>query len=312
MTAAISDSPPGIGRKAARVARSAGGEAIYGREAERRVVGDLLRRAQRGRGGVLLVEGERGIGKSRLLRESVGEAADQGFSLAAGAADQLGRAIPFFALRAGLREPLAELAARDDHHDLPDTPAWWIGQLRVHLEQRAAVASVLVCLDDLQWASPATLAVLRTSPRELKRDPVAWVFTRSSTRHEDAGLLFSMLERDGATRITLGPLGGDAVADLLTGAFGAPPGPDLLALASGAAGNPALLTELIHGLRDDSAVRVTGGHASLISSDLPQGIHGAARQRLESLSSRTRQLLATGAVLGPSFRLEDAAEMLDR
>lgn len=312
MTATVSDFSAGIGRKAGLVARSGGGGALHGRDAERRIVGDLLRRARRGRGGVLLVDGEEGIGKSRLLGESVDEAAGLGFSLAAGAADRLGRTNPFFALQAALREPPGKLAAKDRHDDRPDTPTWWIGRLRAHLEQRAAAGPVLVSLDDLQWASPATLAVLRTLPRELKRHQVAWIFARCSTRHRDAGFLFGVLERDGATRITLGPLDGDAVADLLTEAFGVPPDQDLLALASGAAGNPWLLTELIHGLREGNAVRVTGGKASLISSDLPLRIHVAVQLRLESLSSRARHLLATAAVLGPSFRLEDAAEMLGR
>ena len=62
---------------------------------------------------MVLVEGEPGIGKSMLLREAIGEAAGQGFSLAAGAADQLGRALPFFALRAALGEPFARFTAGD-------------------------------------------------------------------------------------------------------------------------------------------------------------------------------------------------------
>jgi len=109
-------------------------EAMHGREPERRVVRDLLRRAQRGTGGVVLVEGEPGIGKSLLLRDGVDEAAGHGFSLAAGAADQLGRAIPFFALRVALGEPFAT-----DHpdHDRPVAPEWWIGQMRAHLKQQA-------------------------------------------------------------------------------------------------------------------------------------------------------------------------------
>ena len=309
MTATVNDYSPRIGRKAVLPVWSADGGVVYGRDAERRAVGELLRRARRGAGGVVLVEGEQGIGKSRLLGESVSEAAGQGFSLAAGAADRLGWTIPFFALRAAL-QPLGQFVAGDRPDGLPDTPAWWIGRLRADLKQRAAVAPVLVSLDDLQWASPAMLAALRSLPGELKGHPIAWIFARSSARHEDAGLLFSVLERDGATRITLGPLGGDAVAGLLTDAFGAPPGPDLLALSSGAAGNPLLLTELVGGLRDDDAVRVTDGHAVLISPDLPQRIVGAVHQRLESLSGRARHLLATAAVLGSSFRLEDAADML--
>ena len=102
MTAVISDSSPGARGKPALRPRDVGDEAICGREMEQRVVRDLLRRAQQGVGGLVLVEGEPGIGKSLLLRDAVREAAGQGFSLAAGAADQLGQALPFFALRAAL------------------------------------------------------------------------------------------------------------------------------------------------------------------------------------------------------------------
>ena len=310
MTAMISDSSPEGLRKVRPPVQSAGEEVIAGREAEQKILRDLLRRAQRGLGGVVLVEGEPGIGKSLLLREATQEAAGQGFSLAAGASDQLSRAIPFFALRAALREPFTRPTANDPGRDLPDEPAWWISHIQAHLEQRAAAVPVLVCLDDLHWDSRATLAALRVLPRELKRHPVAWILARSSAPQQDVQYLFGLLEKDGAARVTLAPLGDDAVAGLLTDAFGAPPGPCLLALACGAAGNPLLLTELIHGLRDDDAVHVTGGRAVLASARLPRRIHRVAQRRLEGLSKQARHLLVTAAVLGPSFRLEDAAEML--
>ena len=102
----------------------------------------------------------------------------------------------------------------------------------------------------------------------------------------------------------------DAVAALLTRAFGSPPDQALLALACGAAGNPALLTELIGGLGDDKTVRVTGGRAVLVSAQLPRRVHRVAQRRLDGLSQQARHLLVTAAVLGPAFRLEDAAEML--
>ena len=258
---------------------------------------------------MVLVEGEPGIGKSLLLREAADVAAGEGFSLAAGAADQLGRALPFFALRTALGESFARFTASDPDRDLSDAPGWWISQMRAHLEQRAAAAPVLVCLDDLQWAGPATLAALRTLPLELKRHPVAWLLARASTPQHDTENLFGLLEKDGAARITLGPLDDDAVA-ALTNAFGAPPDQALLALACGAAGNPSLLTELIRGLGDDKAVRVTGGRAVLVSAQLPQRVHRVAQRRLDGLSKKARHLLVTAAVLGPSFRLEDAAEML--
>jgi DNA-binding CsgD family transcriptional regulator len=306
MTAMINDSLPGARTQVG----SAGDEVMRGRDAERQVVRGLLRRAQRGLGGVVLVEGEPGIGKSLLLREATDAAARKGFSLAAGAADQLGRAIPFFALRAALGMPFVMLTDGSGNRDLPDAPAWWISKTRAHLEQRAGANPVLVCLDDLQWESPAALAALRTLPKELKRYPVAWLLASSTTPQHDTEYLFSLLETDGAARITLGPLGDDAVAALLTDAFGAPPDQALLAFARCAAGNPSLLTELIRGLRDDDAVQVADGPAVLVSAQIPRRMRRIAQQRLQGLSERARHMLVTATVLGASFRLEDAAEML--
>ena len=182
--------------------------------------------------------------------------------------------------------------------------------MSAHLEQRAAATPVLVCLDDLQWASPATLAALRTLPLDLKRHPVAWLLARASTPQHDTEYLFGLLEKDGATRVTLAPLDQDAVAAMLIEAFGVPPDQALMDLAGGAAGNPSLLTELIRGLGDDKAVRVTGGRAVLVSAQLPQRVRRVAQRRLDGLSKQVRHLLVTAAVLGSSFWLEDAAEML--
>jgi DNA-binding CsgD family transcriptional regulator/tetratricopeptide (TPR) repeat protein len=306
VTAVISEPPS---RARGQGLRPAADEVIRGRAAEQEMVRDLLRRAQHGRGGVLLVEGEPGLGKSRLLHDSTDAAAGLGFSLAAGAPDQLSRAIPFFALRAALPEPFAKFTA-DGHHDLPDTPAWWISQLQAHLEQRAAVNPVLVCLDDLHWESPGTLAALRTLSQALKWHPVAWILARCNSAQHDTEYLFSLLEKDGAPRISLGPLDDDAVTCLLADAFGAPPDQSLLVLAAGAAGNPSLLAELVGGLADDSAVEVTGGRAVLVSTRLPERLRRLAQRRLDGLSQQARDLLVTASVLGPSFRLEDAAEML--
>jgi AAA ATPase domain len=299
VTAMVSEPSPQARGKAAPRLRPAGDEVMRGREAEQKIVRDLLRRVQRGRGGVVLVEGEPGLGKSLLLRESASQAAGQRFSLAAGAADQLGRPIPFFALRGALPQPFATVAAHGQH-DLPDATGWWISQMQVHLEQRAAANPVLVCLDDLQWAGPATLAALRTLARELRWQPVAWLLARCSASGQDTERLFSLLEEDGAVRVSLGPLGEDAVACLLAEAFGALPDQSLLALASGAAGNPSLLAELVRGLADDDSVEVTGGRAVLASARLPERMRRLAQRRLDGLSERARHLLVTAAVLGTS------------
>ena len=310
MTATITDSSPGARGGMTPCGRPAAAETVRERAVQCKVIGDLLCRAQRGSGGVVLVDGEPGIGKSFLLRHAIDEAGGQGFSLAAGTADELGQAIPFFVLRGALGEAFGGPAGDGPGRDLPDAPAWWITHIGAHLERRAATAPVLVCLDDLHCAGPATLAALRALPRDLKHHPVAWLLARSSTSQPRADYLFGLLEADGATRVTLAPLNEDAVAGMLTDAFGAPPGQRLCDLAHGAAGNPALVAELIAGLRDEHAVRVTGGHAVLVSDRLPRRVHLLAQRRLAGLGKQTRQLLATAAVLGPVSRLEDAARML--
>jgi DNA-binding CsgD family transcriptional regulator/tetratricopeptide (TPR) repeat protein len=282
---------------------------MYGRSMERRMVSALLRRAEEGAGGVLLVDGEPGIGKSLLLHEGARDAAARGFSLATAAADPLGQTIPFFALLTALRQPLT--GRGDQQDEPPDAISSRIGALQARLMERAAVAPVLVSLDDLQWASQATLLALRVLPGQLARYPVAWVLARSATRPgNNAELLFRVLENDGATRLALDPLSDEAVAQLLTDAFGAPPDDRLLALAAGAAGNPSVLTELVAGLRGEQAVQVTAGQASLVSAGLPAGINRVAQQRLDGLSGPAQQLLKTAAALGESFRLADVAELL--
>jgi len=150
MIAMITDPASAARRRAMPRERPAAGEAVCGREAERKVVRDLLRRAQRGSGGVVLVDGEPGIGKSRLLRACIDEAPEHGFSLAAGAADQLGEAIPLFALRAALGDPFAGLAADDPGRDRPDATAWWISQTQVQIAEASDGPAALGHLSQLR------------------------------------------------------------------------------------------------------------------------------------------------------------------
>jgi DNA-binding CsgD family transcriptional regulator len=277
-----------------------------GRDSELEAIRDLLRRAEQGSGGVVLVEGEPGIGKSALLRRATDEAAGRGFSLAAGGADMLPLAVRFSALRAGQPEPTADHKATD----LPEPAHWWLAAVRSRLAARAASGPVLVCLDDLHSESPAALLALRSLQRDLVRQPIAWLLARSSAVRCGAGPLFGLLERDGAVLMTLGALAEDVATVMVSRAFGGAPQPDLAGLAEGAAGNPSLLTELISGLREERAVEVRRGQAVLVSGCLPRRVHRLARERLDQVSARTRQLLKTVALLGPAFRLEDAAEML--
>jgi DNA-binding NarL/FixJ family response regulator len=291
-------------------ARHAGDPPLYGRELEQRILRDLLRRAGQGAGSVVLVEGEPGIGKSVLLRQAMRDAVRQRFSLAAGSADQFGQTLPFFALHRALGEQFAMSMTSDPHHDPSRAPGWWIRQIRTYLEQKAAAAPVLVCLDDLQWADPLTLVALRTLPAELKHHAISWLLARTTTPRHRTEHLFGYLHADGAARLNLTALDDDDVASLLAGAHGAPPDRALLALAGDAAGNPALLCELVRGWDDEEMVRIGKEGAALVSGRLPQRLVDVAQRRLDTLSKKARQLLVTTAVLGPACRLDDIATMM--
>lgn len=295
---------------------------MRGREHELQLAGDCLREAAQGRGQVLLIEGEPGIGKSALLAEVAALARHLGFTVAAAAADELGQLMAFAPLTAALPESPGDLGGAASVSAVsvsgPATrgparefAAAGFGVIQGLVERRTAAGPALISLDDLHWADPATLTALRVLPRRLASRRLAWVLARRTAAvGGGAGLLFDLLEKEGAARITLGPLTTEAVTALLSDVLGARPGRDLTALAAAAAGQPYLLTELLRGLTETGAVRVSGQTATLTGTQLPSRLHGAAQHRLGELTGRTRTLLEIMAVLGDSFQLGDAADML--
>jgi len=269
-------------------------------------------------GNVMLVEGEPGIGKSLLLAEAASAASARGTSVASGRADELGRLTPLGPLLSALEEsPAAPMPlTRSSFPDGPELLLWLAEQVRTSLERRLASGPLLVILDDLQWADPATVMALRTMPSRLASHPVAWLLAcRSAPVRGDAGRLFDLLEEEGATRTVLRPLDEGAVAEVSVDILGALPGPELAALAAQAAGNPLLLRELLTGLREEDAVLVEDGVARLAGiapagAALPSRLHDAVRRRLNELGTRTRYLLEAVAVLGRSVTPAYAARML--
>ncbi|MER5649743.1 AAA family ATPase [Streptosporangium sp. NPDC002524] len=294
---------------------------MRGRKDEWAAVLALLGGVTSATGNVVLVEGEPGTGKSLLLAEAASAATARGTAVASGRADELGRLTPLGPLLAALDESPAALVPTTSNA-FPDGPGlllWLAEQVRTSLERRLASGPLLVVLDDLQWADPATVMALRTMPSRLASYPVAWLLAcRDTPARGEAGRLFGLLEEEGATRIVLGPLDEGAVAEVSADILGAAPGEGLAALAAQAGGNPLLLTELLTGLREEDAVLVEDGvarpagntPAGAVPPGLPPRLHAAVRRRLDELGTRTRYLLEAVAVLGRSFTPAYAAEML--
>ena len=95
----------------------------------------------------------------------------------------------------------------------------------------------------------------------------------------DTERLFSRLDRAGAVRIELSPLGEDAAAALVADELGAVPEQGLVDLAAGVGGNPLLSIELLAGLKDESRIRLNYSKASLIPGPLTQRVLAVVRRR---------------------------------
>ncbi|GAA4558916.1 helix-turn-helix transcriptional regulator [Planotetraspora kaengkrachanensis] len=283
-----------------------------GREREWAAVAGILRAATEGRGGVVLVEGQMGMGKSRLLHETAEVAERVGFTVLRGTADELSQMMPLMPLIAALGESPHALLTGMSVSDVLDLRLLMTEQLRTRLESRAAQGPVLVTLDDLHWADSTTMLALRTLASDLASYPLVWMLALARGAGDDPprlDRLFEALQRDGATPVQLGPLPDDAVAAIVADVLQASPGPDVLALSGATGGNPFLLVELLGKINEEGAVQIDGGHARLAWAELPW-VRAITRKRLDGLTAGTRHMLQVAAILGRSFAVHDLAEML--
>ncbi|MEU8398291.1 AAA family ATPase [Nonomuraea sp. NPDC048892] len=276
---------------------------MRGRDREWRHVESLLRRLRRGGSGTLLVDGEPGSGKSRLLSEAVAEASERGIGVVHGRVEELGELAPCSMLLDALdlrSEPGGDDGStRSGSLDLE--------RLRAGFE-RLATGPVLAVFDDLQRADPATLRMLHTLHDLLANLPIGWLMSRSTAPDAcQAVALFDILEREGTDRVTLAPLSSQAVAALTADAVGGSPNPATRALAASAGGNPLLITELFAGLREEGLL--SGGDVA--RAHTPDRLRMVVRSWMDALSAEARSLVEMIAVLRRSLSLEHAASLLD-
>jgi DNA-binding CsgD family transcriptional regulator/tetratricopeptide (TPR) repeat protein len=283
---------------------------VRGRESVTTLIEEMLHRGRTGTGGVILVEGEPGMGKSLLLAEAAKSATTQGYTTVAAAADEFERMIPLCPLLLALGDaavPSAEDFGSDQGTD-PRMRA--VARVRRSLEHLAAHGPVLVTADDLEHADPVTLLALRVLPRELAARPVSWILARSTRPDSGAAQLFGLLHGEGADRVLLTPLSDAAITEVTEDLLGFMPGDSLLSLAHDTGGNPLLLTELLRGLREENMLRAWAAGPAAGPERLPGRVRGHVQHQIGNLCPQTRQLIEVSAVLGRSFAVEDVAEML--
>ena len=268
----------------------------------------MLRRGVSGTGGLILVEGQPGMGKSLLLAEAAKAAVGQGYTPVQAVADEFARTIPLSSLLLALSDVAEPAGHRKTDPADPDSR---VLDIQERLANLARHGPVLVTADDLQYAAPLTLHALRVLPERLAATPLCWILARSTdSGPDDAGQLFDLLERDGADRVLLGPLPEAVIADIVADQLGVIPDRQLLSLANAAGGNPFLVGELLRGLREENVLVISGGRATVAAERLPARVQKFFWRKIEGLQPRTRQLIEVSAVIGPSFAVEDVAEML--
>lgn len=228
-----------------------------------------------GRGCVVLVAGEAGIGKTSLVRALQARLAG-GVKFVAGGCEALSVPVPLAPLRELVDVAGGSALAAAGGADSVVLARLVLGVL---VERAPLVAAI----EDAHWADPLTLDVLRILARRIEGSGVIVVVTY---RDDEAGanLALGQLLGDLATspavrRIALRPLSEEAVGELAAGS-----GLDPARLVDATAGNPFLVVEAI----------AAGGR-------LPASVRDAALARAGRLSLAARQVVDAGAVIGQRF-----------
>jgi DNA-binding CsgD family transcriptional regulator len=286
---------------------------LWGRHDQVEVVRSRLRALQFGRGGTVLVTGLAGMGKTAMLRAVEASAREQGITVFQGTADAAGQVIPFAPLLEALvstPDAPVDTGVLRDLSRSPDQRFWLLRELQEALVRAALRAPVLISLDDVQWADPATLAALGSLTRQLTAHRILWLIAvRSGEPTAAEHSARSALETADTLSVPLGPLDEAGVAAVAEDLLGGVPDSALLTALAGVHGHPFLLTELLRGLREERLVAVGDGSARLIGTGLPVRFRDSVGCHLARLSAGARDALRLAAVLGRRFSADELAAL---
>jgi DNA-binding CsgD family transcriptional regulator len=275
------------------------------------VIAERLRAAVEGQGSVVLIQGPAGTGKSRLVEEAVSIATQAGVAAGVGLAgpdEELMSLLPLLGALFDPGGPLLDRSALPELRELLDQPYWLLEELASLLERAALERSLLVAIDDMQWADSLTIAAFRGLASRTADLPVVWLgASRPGDLLPALDHAFDYLERAGARRLAIGPLDSAAAIDIICDKFSAEPDHDLISIAETADGNPFALLELLDGLIEDNLVEVTGGIARLTRPELPTRVRDSMHNRLDRLSALAGRLANVGALMGATFALTELA-----
>jgi class 3 adenylate cyclase len=320
---------------------------LVGRESELSTLEDALLSALRGDGGVVIVGGEAGMGKTRLVNELTTRAFRLHCAVMAGACSEAELSLPYLPFLEAIGNRLTTGDIGELRHRLgsaSDELAQLFPQLGrapapgaepmqaklrlfeailLFLRDAARDRALLLVLEDLQWADPATRELLDYMTRRLRSTNVLVLATyRVDEMHRKHPLVPTIQgwRRSGqAEFIELRPLSAEAVADMVCVIFDQPQiTPEFRDfLQERSEGNPFVLEEMLREALDRGDIfRTKTGwdRKSVAEIRLPQTVSAAILQRFSRLQPRDIDVLSAAAAIGRSADLVTLVEVtrLDR
>lgn len=311
--------------------------AFVGREREFAELVRALDDAEAGRGRLVMLVGEPGIGKSRLADELIESARGRGARVAVGRCWEAGGAPAYWPWVQSLRSYVREIGPEALPSELADG-ADALAQLLPELGEEVADLSrlpppetegarfrlfeavssflrrstrarpLVLVLDDLHAADEPSLLLLRFIARELAGSRIVIVCAFRDVAPTVRGPLVSTvaeLVREGGVEISLGGLSRSDIAryiELTTGVES--PGRLVEAVHAETEGNPLFVAETVRLLEAEG--RITDPDAHL---RIPSGVRAVIDQRLRRVSEPCRGLLLLASVLGREFGLDPLARL---
>jgi DNA-binding SARP family transcriptional activator len=307
------------------------GGVFVGRARELAALEEGLSDALAGRGRIVLIAGEPGIGKSRLVDELATRARAQDAQVLVGRCWEAGGAPAYWpwvqALRGHLPEAkrdavaLAELVPGDELPELDTEGARFrlFAAVSAFLREAAEARPLVVVLDDVHAADEPSLLLLRFVAREIvdSRLAVVCAFRDVDPTPRDplTAALAELVREPHTTQIALAGLTEHDVSRYVELAAGTEPTRELVAtIHAETEGNALFVAEVVRLLEAEGRL---GEPAAALR--IPPGVRAVIGQRLARLSPACRDLLAAASVLGRDFGLDvlqrlgdvDRDELLD-
>ena len=314
---------------------------LVGRQAELDMAQGLLDRAtQQGTGGVLVVHGEAGMGKSRLTHEVAQQAQQRGIRVVAGSCLSYGGDIPYLpwadVLRALLGISATERSAQlqqlatglaasglagweplvAEPLDLEADETELTASLDPRLRQRrlfdivlelvqhyARAQPLLLVIEDVHWTDPTSLELLDYVARNVASCPTVLLILHRPREWLDG----HWREFEHAAEIALEELPGSAVQALIADLLDVEevPGRLIEVVLRKAQGNPFFTEEVVRALIDAQVLRRDDGHWKLVAdpdeAGVPDTIHGVIQSRMDRLEETDRRVTQVASVIGRVF-----------